>query len=63
MAKFKVEITETLRKVVEVEAEDETDAYEKVDQMYCESEITLDWEDYDTATYKVLKEDGNERNA
>lgn len=42
MKKYKVEITETLQKVVEVEAENERDAILKTKEMYHNEEIVLD---------------------
>lgn len=46
MRKFKVSITETLYKEVIVEAENPAEAVEKVDYMYCNEDIVLDYEDF-----------------
>lgn len=48
MPKFKVEIVETYRRYVEVEAEDEDIAYQDIDEKINEGEIDLpcDGEDY-----------------
>lgn len=46
MEKFTIEITETLQKQVEVEAETYLDAIDKVDEMYKNEEIVLDHSDY-----------------
>ena len=42
MFKYKVEITETLQKTVEVEADNKEDAMHKVMKMYKNSEVILD---------------------
>lgn len=41
MKTFKVDITETYNRVIEVQAEDEYDAYDKVDEMINDGEIDL----------------------
>ena len=41
MAKYSVEIKETLSKVIEVEANSESDAIIKISQEYYDEEITL----------------------
>lgn len=41
MKTFKVDITETYNRVIEVQAEDEYDAYDKVDTMINDGEIDL----------------------
>lgn len=46
MTKFRVEITETLSRTIETEAESEDDAVEKVRQMYRNCDIILDDSDY-----------------
>lgn len=46
MKKYKIVITETLSRVVEVEAEDWSDAIEKVEADYWDSKIILDSNDY-----------------
>lgn len=48
MAKYNIRITEILSKVVEVEAEDLTSAFEQVDNDYCAERIVLDSGDYVT---------------
>lgn len=42
MAKYKVEVTETLQKIVEVEADDKEHAESIARQMYRKEEIVLD---------------------
>jgi len=53
MPKFKIRIIETLSKVVEVEAEDLTEAFEQVDGDYCLERIVLDGNDYSHFTLEV----------
>ena len=46
MNKYKVEITETLQKIIEVEADNKEDAMHKVMKMYKNSEVILDENDF-----------------
>ena len=46
MKKFRVTVTETLKRFVEVEAENEDEAAEKVDFMYDNEDIVLSADDY-----------------
>lgn len=46
MKKFRVTVTETLKRFVEVEAENEDEAAEKVDFMYDNEDIILTADDY-----------------
>lgn len=55
MAKFKVEITETLRRVVEVEAIDASEAEDKVEEQWSDSDIVLDYDDFDGVTFVARK--------
>ncbi len=60
MKKFRVTITETLSTSVEIEAEDEFDAEDKVQKQYNNSDIILTAEDYvDTefSTTEIKSED------
>lgn len=45
--KYNVEIVETLREVVEVDAKDEEDAMDKVGRMYYNSDIILGADNFD----------------
>lgn len=54
MKKFTVEITETLRKSVTVEAYDERDAYNKVREAWKKCEYVLDAEDFFEAGFEVI---------
>ena len=46
MELFKIEVQEFSSKVVEVKAESESDAVSKVDEMYKNTEIVLDYDDF-----------------
>ena len=46
MKKFRVTVTETLKRFVDVEAENEDEAAEKVDFMYDNEDIVLTADDY-----------------
>ena len=54
MKKFTVEITETLRKSVTVEAYDERDAYNKVREAWKKCEYVLDADDFLEAGFQVM---------
>lgn len=53
---YKVEITETLQKIVVVTAENADAAWRKVSQMYSDEEIVLTSEDYIDTDMCVLEE-------
>ena len=46
MKVFKIEITETLQRIIEIEAKNEEEAHRKVKEMYQEEEIVLDSSDF-----------------
>ena len=46
MTKYRIEVTEVLSRIVEMEAENEIDAVEMVRQMYRNCDIVLDASDY-----------------
>ena len=52
--KFRVQITETLQKVVEVDAYDEEGAEDIVTDRYNQSEIVLMSEDFMDAEFEVM---------
>ena len=60
--KFTVEITETLQRQVEVEAEDEFEAEDIVREMYRNEEIVLDAGDYIDTEFEVLEDDADDKN-
>lgn len=47
MIKFNVEIVETLRRAIEVNADSENDAIDKTKQRYYDGKIVLDNDDFD----------------
>ena len=56
MKKYRVEVTEILNCVVEVDAKDAEDALDAVMAMYRTCEIVLDASDYVTTEYRVRDE-------
>ena len=54
--KYKVEITEYLQRTIDVEANDENEAYSKVKQMYDNEEIVLSADDFIDKEIKVLED-------
>lgn len=54
MNKYKVEITETLVRVVEVEAENKLEAFAKVKDDYDDEKIVLTADDYQETKFEVL---------
>ena len=56
MNKYSVEITETLQRTVEIEAENATEAYKKVNAMYRDEDIVLDSGDFIDFDIDVVKE-------
>lgn len=52
MAKYNVEVVETLSRVVEIEANSYEEAESIAEEMYDNSEIILDWEDKEDTDYK-----------
>lgn len=47
MIKFNVEIAETLKRIIEVNADSENDAIDKTKQRYYDGKIVLDVDDFD----------------
>ena len=54
--KYKVEITETLQRILEVEAKEEAEAYQIVKDMYRNEEIVLSADDYIDIKIEVLSD-------
>lgn len=54
--KYKIEITETLQKTVEVEASDRTEALDKVKNMYYSEKIWLMSDDITDTTIEFVEE-------
>lgn len=54
--KYKIEILETLRRVVEIDAKNEEEAMDKVGRMYYNSDIVLGADDFDNeVVFNLLK--------
>lgn len=51
--KYKVNVKELLSRIIEVEAENEEEAEEKVKEMYMNEEIVLDVSDFQSVEYFV----------
>lgn len=57
MKKYQVEVAETLARIIEVSAESEAEAIEKVEQMYYDSAIVLDSNDMDgDAQFQIIED-------
>ena len=56
MKTFKIVITETSSKVVEVQANNEQEALKTVEEMYANCEVVLDWNDLDETDYTIIEE-------
>ena len=56
MPKYKVEITETLSRIVEVEAENKDSAVSKIKDFYRQEKIVLDSNDYLDTEIKIFEE-------
>lgn len=54
---YKIEVTETLSKIVEIEAKSEEEAKEIAQNMYNEQDIILDSGDFDNeVTFEIINE-------
>lgn len=54
--KYKIEILETLRRVIEVDAKNEEETMDKVGRMYYNSDIVLGADDFDNeVVFNLLK--------
>lgn len=53
MKKYAVKITETLERVVYVKADNESDAYEQVEDGWYAGDYVLDAEDFVIATFEL----------
>ena len=56
MKNYSIEVLEVLSRIVEVEASDEEEAIEKVEQMYRKCKIVLDDSDYKMTEFSVKDE-------
>ena len=54
METFKIEVKETLSRIIEIEANSDDEAFSKIKDLYKKEEIVLDVEDYiDTVFLKI----------
>lgn len=56
--KFTVEVTETLQRQVEIEAESEQEALQKVKELYRNEEIVLGWQDFIENDFQIIRKGG-----
>jgi len=56
MEKFKIEVKETLSRIIEIEANSMEEAYSKVKIQYQEEEIVLDYDDLVETDFINLKD-------
>ena len=54
MSKYKIEITETLQKVVEVEADSEREAEQRIKELYNNEDKVLDYQDLVDIDFKSV---------
>lgn len=59
MKYYKVTVKETLERTVTVKAESEDDAHEKVERMYYDEKVVLDYSDHINTDFVVLKKSAN----
>ena len=57
--KYQVEITETLQRIVTVDADDESSAVTAVKRLYRVEEIVLDSSDYIDTEFEILRPNEN----
>lgn len=57
--KYKVQITETLQKIIEVDASNENEAILNVKEKYKKEDIVLDETDYIDTEFDILDGDNN----
>lgn len=54
MDNYKIKITEKLQRIVEVKANDQTEALEEVIKMYRDEKIVLNADDFKNVTFKNI---------
>ena len=57
MKTYNIEITETLQRTITINADNEGEALDKVQEMYDNEEIVLDWGDYQDTEIEVVEDD------
>lgn len=56
MQKFKVQVTEKLRRIIEIKAETQREAVDIAKKRYNDADFILDWKDHAGTTFKIKKE-------
>jgi hypothetical protein len=56
MKKYKIEVKETLSRIIEVDASSQEEAYSKVKDLYQAEEIVLDADDFVEAEFEVIND-------
>jgi len=56
MKLYRILVQETLERVVEIEAETEEEAFDKVSEAYNQEEIVLDWQDCIDRNIEILED-------
>ena len=54
---YKIEIEETLQRIIEVQAVDKCEALKKIHEMYHEGDLVLDYSDFKSAEIKEYVEE------
>lgn len=57
MKTYKVEIEETLQRIIEVQAVDKCEALKKIHEMYHEGDLVLDYSDFKSVEIKECVEE------
>lgn len=56
MKNYKVQITEYLTKIINIEAETEEEAYDKAKELYNNEEVILDYNDITQTEIEIIRE-------
>ena len=55
MKEFNIEITETLQRIVTIKANNESEAIDKVQELYDDEKIVLDYSDYIDTDIEIVE--------
>lgn len=55
MKRFNVEVTETLQRTIQVEAETREAAERQANALWCDGEVVLDYDDFVEASFKAFE--------
>ncbi len=56
MKKYKIKVTETLQRVIDVETENFDEALDKIRAEYKQEKIVLDWSDFIDVEFDIFKD-------